>query len=47
MFNCIKQSNQADKALELVKLTAEYGIQSTSVLAKTTLEEFEFSEKQR
>ncbi|XP_032093176.1 pentatricopeptide repeat domain-containing protein 3, mitochondrial [Thamnophis elegans] len=47
MFSCIKQSSQADKALELVKLTAEYGIQSTSVLAKTTLEEFELSEEQR
>ncbi|XP_034272041.1 small ribosomal subunit protein mS39 [Pantherophis guttatus] len=47
MFNCIKQSNQADKALELVKLTAEYGIQSMSMLAKTTLEEFDLSEKQR
>ncbi|XP_007439313.2 pentatricopeptide repeat domain-containing protein 3, mitochondrial [Python bivittatus] len=47
VFNCIKQSNQADKALELVKLTADYGIQSTSVLAKRTLEEFELSEGQR
>lgn len=47
MFSCIKQSSQADKALELVKLTAEYGIQSTSALAKTTLEEFELSEEQR
>uniref|UniRef100_A0A2D4PKE0 Small ribosomal subunit protein mS39 n=1 Tax=Micrurus surinamensis TaxID=129470 RepID=A0A2D4PKE0_MICSU len=47
MFGCIKQSNQAEKALELVKLTAEYGIQSASVLAKTTLEEFELSEEQR
>uniref|UniRef100_A0A0B8RXR4 Small ribosomal subunit protein mS39 n=1 Tax=Philothamnus irregularis TaxID=1899461 RepID=A0A0B8RXR4_9SAUR len=47
MFSCIKQSSQVDKALELVKLTAEYGIQSTSLLAKTTLEEFELSENQR
>uniref|UniRef100_A0A6B2FAV4 Small ribosomal subunit protein mS39 n=1 Tax=Bothriechis nubestris TaxID=1766655 RepID=A0A6B2FAV4_9SAUR len=47
MFNCIKQSSQADKALELLKLTAEYGIQSTSVLAKTILEEFELSEEQK
>lgn len=47
MFNCIKQSNQVDKALELVKLTAEYGIQSTSVFAKTTLEEFELSDEQK
>ncbi|KAG8139758.1 putative Pentatricopeptide repeat-containing protein, partial [Naja naja] len=46
MFSCIKQSSQVEKALELVKLTAEYGIQSTSVLAKTTLEEFELSEEQ-
>ncbi|XP_026573088.1 pentatricopeptide repeat domain-containing protein 3, mitochondrial [Pseudonaja textilis] len=47
IFGCIKQSRQAEKALELVKLTAEYGIQSTPVLAKTTLEEFEFSAEQR
>ncbi|XP_070583956.1 small ribosomal subunit protein mS39 [Erythrolamprus reginae] len=47
MFSCIKQSSQVDKALELIKLAAEYGIQSTSVLAKTTLEEFELSEEQR
>uniref|UniRef100_A0A8C5RJW1 Small ribosomal subunit protein mS39 n=1 Tax=Laticauda laticaudata TaxID=8630 RepID=A0A8C5RJW1_LATLA len=47
IFGCIKQSRQAEKALELIKLTAEYGIQSTSVLAKTTLEEFELSAEQR
>ncbi|XP_026535639.1 pentatricopeptide repeat domain-containing protein 3, mitochondrial isoform X2 [Notechis scutatus] len=47
IFGCIKQSTQAEKALELVKLTAEYGIQSTSVLAKSTLEEFELSAEQR
>ncbi|XP_077171661.1 small ribosomal subunit protein mS39 [Paroedura picta] len=47
VLNCIKQSNDADQALNLVKLAADFSLQSTSNLAEKVLKEFQLSEEQR
>nr|XP_056720715.1 pentatricopeptide repeat domain-containing protein 3, mitochondrial [Euleptes europaea] len=47
VLNCIKQSNHPDQALDLVKLAADFSLQSTSKLAGRVQKEFELSEEQR
>ncbi|XP_054849160.1 pentatricopeptide repeat domain-containing protein 3, mitochondrial isoform X2 [Eublepharis macularius] len=46
-LDCIRQSNQPDQALDLVKLAADFSLQSTSTLAGRVLKEFQLSEEQR
>uniref|UniRef100_A0ACB8ETU3 Uncharacterized protein n=2 Tax=Sphaerodactylus townsendi TaxID=933632 RepID=A0ACB8ETU3_9SAUR len=47
VLNCIKQSNRPDQALDLVKLAANFSLQSTSQLAGRVQKEFPLSEEQR
>lgn len=47
ILNCIKQNNQPAQACDLVKMAADFSLQSTSNLARRVLEEFQLSEEQR
>ncbi|KAL8175794.1 UNVERIFIED_CONTAM: hypothetical protein K2H54_008178 [Gekko kuhli] len=47
VLNCIKQSDDPEQALNLVKLAADFSLQSTSRLAEKVQKEFQLSEEQR
>lgn len=46
-LDSIKESQDPDQALNLVKLAADFSLQSTSKLAEKVQKEFQLSEEQR